>query len=235
MPRTTTLPTMPTHLSQIRDRLVESGIYIGDRSFRKSIAWRRMGKADRLVITPSTSASGPATDLPGPEIAVLSAVAQVSSNDYYLTADAGYKGASYFWPDFATIKPSCTNERPDIEPFNTDFDVVIENLKWVQDIITTDGFILKRGVFPPYTNQYRFKVCHALFEPLDSDDLATDNTEDEEHNSDSQTNDPSVIFHVEPWPRMCQKAVESWPASHWPEYVESSRLEHVESVWICAY
>ncbi|KAG1745456.1 uncharacterized protein EDB91DRAFT_1080365 [Suillus paluster] len=29
--------------------------------------------------------------------------------------------------------------------------------------------------------------------------------------------DPSVVFHVEPWPWMCQKAVESWPASHWPD------------------
>ncbi|KAG1865005.1 hypothetical protein DFJ58DRAFT_724559 [Suillus subalutaceus] len=201
---------MPTRLSQIQDCLVESGMYIGDafytssqhfltvryigdHSFHKSIAWCRMGKANQLVITPSTSASGPATDLLGPEIAVLSAVAQVSSNDYYLTADASYKGASYFWPDFATIKPSCTNERPNIESFNTDFDVVIENLKWVQDIITTDGFILKRGVFPPYTDEYCFK-------PLDSDDLATNNTEDEEHNSDSQTNKLDGIFLIENWP-----------------------------------
>jgi hypothetical protein len=32
--------------------------------------------------------------------------------------------------------------------------------------------------------------------------------------------DPSVIFYVEPLPRMCQKAVRSWPASPRPAYVE---------------
>ncbi|KAG1878230.1 hypothetical protein F4604DRAFT_2001536 [Suillus subluteus] len=42
--------------------------------------------------------------------------------------------------------------------------------------------------------------------------------------------DPSVTFHVEPWLRMCQKSVESWPASHWPEYANSSWPEYVESV-----
>ncbi|KAG1840411.1 hypothetical protein C8R48DRAFT_781760 [Suillus tomentosus] len=42
--------------------------------------------------------------------------------------------------------------------------------------------------------------------------------------------DPSVTFHVEPWLRMCQKALESWPASHWPEYAKSSWPEYVESV-----
>jgi hypothetical protein len=97
-------------------------------------------------------------------MAVLSSVVQISSSDYYLTADSGYRGASSFSPEFATVKPSCANEWPDIEPFKTDFNVVKENIKWLQDIATTDGFVLKRGLVPPYTDNFCFKVRHVLFE-----------------------------------------------------------------------
>jgi hypothetical protein len=126
-----------------------------------------MGKADRLVVQntlclPDTNDSPPSESTP--EVAVISAITQISSNDFYLTADAGYKGPSTICPEYSSIKPSCTNEQPDVEPFKADFDVVRSNLRWLQDVATTDGFILKRGLVPPYTDGFRFKVRHVLFE-----------------------------------------------------------------------
>ncbi|KAF8836904.1 hypothetical protein BDN67DRAFT_983613 [Paxillus ammoniavirescens] len=139
MPVAESLPAMPAHLCQVQARLVESGLYIGSRSIHQNVEWRHVGRCDKLVIKPPTTlASGTSTTRPEtmaegeagypsppPEKvlddAVLSAVVQISSNDYWLTADAGYCGPSTVWPEYSNIKPSCTNERSDPEPFKSDF------------------------------------------------------------------------------------------------------------------
>jgi hypothetical protein len=102
------LPTMPQRLHQIHERLVDSGLYLGHSAFRENIRWCQMGKADRLVIQntlrlPDTNDSPPSES--ASEVAVISAIAQISSNDFYLTADAGYKGPSTICPEYSSIKP----------------------------------------------------------------------------------------------------------------------------------
>ncbi|KAG2095412.1 hypothetical protein BD769DRAFT_1678335 [Suillus cothurnatus] len=192
---------MPARLLQIQERLLGSGLYIGDHMVRENVQWSRIGKANRLIVKPNFDALDHASPSPesGPEMAVLSSVVQISSSDYYLTADGGYRGASSFLPEFASVKPSCTNERPDIEPFKTDFNVVKDNIKWLQDVATTDGFVLKRGLVPPYTDNFRFKVRHVLFEPLQCGEASTDDAEDGEENSD-KVDDLDGIFLIKNWP-----------------------------------
>ncbi|KAG1816360.1 uncharacterized protein BJ212DRAFT_1299650 [Suillus subaureus] len=190
---------MPTRLLQIWQRLLASGLYLGDHMFRENVQWSCIGKANRLIVKPNSDAPDDASPSPesGPDMAVLSSVIQISSGDYYLTADGGYRGASSFWPEFATVKPSCANEWPDIDPFKTNFNVVKENIKWLQDIATTDSFVLKRGLVPPYTDNFHFKSLQCGEAGFDDSEDAVDSTEDTEENSAKA--DLDGIFLIENW------------------------------------
>ncbi|KAG2132277.1 uncharacterized protein EDB93DRAFT_1255256 [Suillus bovinus] len=170
-----------------------------DEDDKGKVGWSRIGKANWLIVKPDLYALDHASPSPesGPEMVVLSSVVQISSSDYYLTADGGYRGASSFSPEFATVKPSCTNEQPDIAPFKTDFNVVKDNIKWLQDVAITDGFVLKCGLVPPYTDNFRFKVYHVLFKPLQCSEASTDNAEDRE--SSDKVDDLDGIFLIGNW------------------------------------
>ncbi|KAG1858505.1 hypothetical protein F4604DRAFT_1684915 [Suillus subluteus] len=205
------LPTVPQHLQQIREHLVDSGLYLGHSAFRDNIRWCRMGKADRLVVQNTLYVSGtndPASES-ALELAIISAVMQISSNDFYLTADTGYKGPSTICLEYSSIKPSCTNEQLDIKPFKADFDVVKNNLRWLQDVATTDGFILKHGLVPPYTDGFRSKVRHVLFELLSSNkinDTNSENLENDRNSIEVKADKLDGIFLIKNWPTFSNAA-----------------------------
>jgi len=174
MPAHHSSSTPPTHLLDIRKCLVDTGLYLGDRSLRDTVYWVRDGRADRLAIKvaePKDSEDGKKT-LPSPppdngsvDLAPISTIVQIDTNDYWLTADANYRGPSEVWPDYANIKPSCVCQMPDAAPFMADWGDMTDNLRWLQEHIAMPTFKTKQGLFTTAgVTGPRFKMCHVLFE-----------------------------------------------------------------------
>ena len=164
----------PTRLVRVRQRLVDTGFYLGNScDFQTNVHWVRDGRADRLAVKPieTKRTDSPGTPLPSPppddsfELATISAVIQIDSNDYWLTSDANYRAPTELCPDFATIKPSCVGHMPDVAPFTLDWANVVDNLSVLQDLAVTPKFTLKQGLFArtgPCGPQ--LKMRHVLFE-----------------------------------------------------------------------
>ena len=154
------------------DRLLTSGTYLANPQFRDNVEWIRNGKSHKLVKKSSptnsaaTDADGDSTTPTLPEMAILSIIVVISSEDFWLTSDAGWKGVTKFSKSFADVKPSCTAERPTFEGLSEDFDTAIQNLKWLQDQIATHGFHTKKGLLVGNAGLPQIKIRHVLFEVI---------------------------------------------------------------------
>ena len=175
---------LPTKLRKVRERLVDSGIYLGISAVCENITWAKIGTAQKVVYVepieaeaksitsscaPSPAPSGSPSSLTEndpslPEVAILSAVVRISQDDFYLTSDGSYRGPSRFIKSLAQVKPSCSGGVPEAEPFNSDFATTMDNLRWLIGKATTPGFTEKRGVTTGPNNALRIKVRHLLFE-----------------------------------------------------------------------
>ena len=177
MPVSQPSPTTSTRFLDIRKRLLNTGLYLGDRLLRNNVHWVRDGQADRLAIKvtePKGSEDGKEAllALPSPppdngsfDFALISAVVEIDTNDYWLTADANYRGPSDIWPDYAIIKPSCICQMPDVAPFMADWGDMMDNLHWLQEDVATPTFKAKQGLFTTArATGPQFKMCHVLFE-----------------------------------------------------------------------
>ena len=170
------LPSLPSRLSTIHQRLLESGLYLGDRSVREKVAWAQDGKSHKLVIKSSipsaealamdndSDSDGSPNSALVPEPATLSAVVLLSDQDFWMVADAGYRGPGKFNREFADVKPSCSGGIPDVDPFKSDFAEVTANVHWLMDSIATRGFKQKKGFVTGPADAPRLKVRHILFE-----------------------------------------------------------------------
>ena len=67
---------------------------------------------------------------------------------------------------FADVKASCTGGKPIVEELGSDFDRVIENLKWLQDQVATRGFQERKGLLTGTPSAARIKIRHKLFEVM---------------------------------------------------------------------
>ncbi|KAI5997899.1 hypothetical protein EDD15DRAFT_2162451 [Pisolithus albus] len=164
-----TIPTLASRLVSIRQKLIGRGMYLGTDSVRDNVRWQRLGRADHVV-----------------KIATLSAIVKISSSAFYLTSDANYRPGGKVYKHLSQVRPSCICEAPSIEPFKSDFEHVLENLRWLQQQATTAGFTARAGLFPSIPNC--FKVRHVLFE----EKRATDN--------DDETESAASAFTIKNWP-----------------------------------
>ena len=177
MPVSQPSPTASTCFLDIHKCLLDMGLYLGDRLLWNNVHWVRDGWADRLAIKvtePKGSEDGkealPALPSPPPDngsfdFALISAVVEIDTNDYWLTVDANYHGPSDIWPDYAIIKPSCICQMPDVVPFMADWGDVTDNLHWLQEDVATPTFKAKQGLFTmARATGPRFKMHHVLFE-----------------------------------------------------------------------
>ncbi|KAI0633922.1 hypothetical protein C8Q77DRAFT_1036223, partial [Trametes polyzona] len=168
-------PSSPVIIAQrllkAHERLVGSPLYLASPSLRENVTWQRQGRADILVHEELDAI------LSEPTPAVLSTVFQITSDDFFLTSDGGYRGPTRFHPSLAEVKPTCTGTIPPLDPFRTDFARALDNLRWLQDQIATPTFHLKRGVLVERPHQSpKLKVCHVLFEVNTCSDSASQPT-----------------------------------------------------------
>ncbi|KAF9236936.1 hypothetical protein BU15DRAFT_63552 [Melanogaster broomeanus] len=217
------LCTLPSHLILMCNNLIDLGLYLSDKAVIKNVHWVRKGRADRLAIKPAApldpnldTATGSAKYLSRPpddpiELALLSAIVQLCSQDFWITSDGGYRIPSKIWQQLANVKLSCMAKEPDMQPVREDFKTVIGNLGQLQQMISMPGYQPGKGfILPGGISGKCIKVQHALFEPLDADEIesavgSADNKDLPDTATQSSATEPSDKmsasgFTMENWP-----------------------------------
>ncbi|KAI5989036.1 hypothetical protein EDD15DRAFT_2286047 [Pisolithus albus] len=149
-------------LLRCKNQLSTSGYYLADDDVINNVRWIKQGHCDFLAVNDSNNDTQR-------EMAVLSAIVHISSNDYWLTSDGGYRKGSSITSRLCDVKPSCTVSEPSMPPVN-DFANVIKNLRAIVMKCATPGYKQGKGFFfydNSTTNPSRFKVRHKLFERLE--------------------------------------------------------------------
>ncbi|KAI6004719.1 hypothetical protein EDD15DRAFT_2359476 [Pisolithus albus] len=130
---------------------------------------------------------------PRSEKAILSAIACIDHDDFWLTPDGGYHGPTTVCREILDVKPSCAMTIPGLEPVRSDFGIVMQNLRAITQKCVTPGYSTGRSFFTwDNLNPTRFKLRHQLFEPLEGDE-----DKDNEPRPQSPSDDP---FSFEKWP-----------------------------------
>ena len=148
-----------------RVQVLHSKTCIYHSQFQDSVEWVRDGNCHKLILKPSAPSPNPQEAVP--EMAVLSLICAISSEDFWMMADGGWKRPSAITKTFSAIKPSCTLEAPGIDILRDDFATGIGNLQWVQDQIVMHGVQKKQGLLVPSSTDpavTRIKIKHKLFE-----------------------------------------------------------------------
>ncbi|KAI5991149.1 hypothetical protein EDD15DRAFT_2449176 [Pisolithus albus] len=171
-------------LNKTRDRLLASGLYLGDSSIVRRLRWVPEGRAHVLVYDPqleeaednapdNTTQSGDQvgdqTTSPPPKAAELSAIVRIDRDDFWLTADGGYVEPTPMCKELLEVKLSCALTNPAVEPASTDFPTVLQILRQLTGQCVTPGYSSGKSFFSVEKNKPPgFKVRHKLFERIDS-------------------------------------------------------------------
>ncbi|KAG6380344.1 hypothetical protein JVT61DRAFT_8455 [Boletus reticuloceps] len=228
---------LPASLLALRKNLVDTGLYLGDKSVLDNVHWIRDGRADRLAVKPASVTSESSTNSgsrgsssppdKSPELAPLSAIVHISELDFWLTSDSGYLKPSKIWRELANVKPSCTAEQPDPQPVREDFKTVIKHLREIQSTISKPefqpgkGFLLGGGI-----SGQRIKVRHTLFEPLGSEAEGDHESADEQEAKDGGAEAESQAVNSD----ASDFAIENWPLTHEETRAELEELQATHRV-----
>ncbi|KAI6045832.1 hypothetical protein EDC04DRAFT_2888409 [Pisolithus marmoratus] len=192
-------PTVPvvTHVINACNCLLALGLYLADPVVAANLHWvcegcghvlsynlhgaSRMTEATATVPSlgedaANTNHEGDSPFSPPVEPAVPCAIVCIDHDDFCLTSDGGYHGPNTIWKEILDVKPSCTVLNPGFDPVNSDFAVALQMLQVLTDKCITPGYSNGQSFFSSNnTGPTHFKLCHKLFESLDS--VAVDNEE----------------------------------------------------------
>ncbi|KAI5986465.1 hypothetical protein EDD15DRAFT_2200065 [Pisolithus albus] len=98
-----------------------------------------------------------------PEPAVLTAIAHIDHNDFWLMSDGGYQGPGSVWKDILDVKPLCALTKPSLEPLDSDFATMLSTFCLLMQNCITAGYGLGKSLFGnDNLNPTRFKLRHCL-------------------------------------------------------------------------
>ncbi|KAJ3911857.1 hypothetical protein F5877DRAFT_85475 [Lentinula edodes] len=141
------------------------------------VEWVRQGRADILALKKSTKKDDTEkTDNvseKAPEAAILSMIVQLSSANFWMSSNGGWKGPTGITPEFTDVKLSAYGGMPDesmreaqiiADDYNTAFDQACEIQGWVamKGAESKIGFINGASA-----DTGTIKIKHALFEEVD--------------------------------------------------------------------
>ncbi|KAI6037404.1 hypothetical protein BKA83DRAFT_9650 [Pisolithus microcarpus] len=157
---------MPMHAASLvrllarRLSLLDSGFYLGDNHVLNNVEWTFFNGDEDEEGNIHVSSFEPAP---------LCAITTIDRNDFWLTPLAGYHKPSAIWHDLASVKPSCAITQPSVQPVKEEFNIVVQNLRQLQDSITTPGYQVGKGfILAGGQTGDRLKLRHLLFESLDA-------------------------------------------------------------------
>ncbi|KAJ7508733.1 hypothetical protein B0H11DRAFT_2431735 [Mycena galericulata] len=179
-----------TDMNALRTDLIHNSHYLGVAAVREEVVWRRIGRADLLVTKDSAEKADEAAriaktrktegkhdngdddgdvepaEIVTPDPAFLTFVALISVDNFWLLADANWKGPTKFAPTLADAKASCRMVAPELSPFASDFSEVLNNVKWFMQRCATPGNA-KQGIFDgKEVPVLSIKLRHVLFEAI---------------------------------------------------------------------
>jgi len=203
-------------LQDVRTKLVENveqSWYLGENAGRENVVWYRLGREEVLLTTAAAQAFDDAmeefasstedenpglTPPPEPEHALLSAVVQITHEDFWMMSCGRWKGPTTVCREFADVKLTCTGTAPNDSVFRRDFPTVLANLNHLMALSST-GFSLKKGLMVPSRGRtQKIRLRHVLFEPGTSESLDTD-----ERNSDTAV---MPEYKIQNWPTISGEA-----------------------------
>ncbi|KAI6024582.1 hypothetical protein EDC04DRAFT_2723655 [Pisolithus marmoratus] len=152
--------TTESLLADRREQLQNSGFYLADDDIHNKVEWICHGRSHYLAVAGNEMQR---------QVADLSAIVQINSNNYWLMSDAGYCKGMKFCQHLYDIKPSCTISEPPMNPYKTDFTAVMNNLRILTQKTSTPGYQLGQGFFfhdNATLTPTRFKIRHILFKHL---------------------------------------------------------------------
>ncbi|KAF9233045.1 hypothetical protein BU15DRAFT_66911 [Melanogaster broomeanus] len=130
--------------ARIREELIDSGLYLGDRKILQHVEWKANGRKESLFVkeAPPTPSSDSEEQKPLSEdivadLATLSAVVRVNDNGFWLTSDAGWRVPTNIAPHLHDAKGSCVGVSPVTGVFRDDFFIWVENARMLQQRIAT--------------------------------------------------------------------------------------------------
>jgi hypothetical protein len=160
-------------LNNARNALMEKSLYLGIASSLDKLTWIRAGKADILVTNDDAAAlgcahcagalDGDSSDLASPEPAVLSAVVQIASEDFWMMSCGNWKGPTEIARAFSDVKLSCAGVAPNHEVFASDFPIVINNITSLFKLVSKPNFSQTAMIAKTATSA-KLKFRHVLFE-----------------------------------------------------------------------
>ncbi|KAF9231620.1 hypothetical protein BU15DRAFT_68179 [Melanogaster broomeanus] len=109
--------------ARIREELIDSGLYLGDRKIPQHVEWKANGRKQSLFVkeappTPSNKE-------------------QKSLSEDILTSNAGWRGPTNIAPHLHDAKGSCVGVSPVTGVFRDDFFISVENTRTLQQQIAT--------------------------------------------------------------------------------------------------
>ncbi|THH21229.1 hypothetical protein EW146_g319 [Bondarzewia mesenterica] len=127
----TTLSSSDNHqLLTARTHLTTADFYLRDSDFRDKVAWFRDSTQDALILATSNNENAPSS----PTLTSLGCIVDIDIDNYWLTSDANYSGQGLHPKPLDKVKPTCFVKRPSNPALAVDFDNVIKNLCYIQDI-----------------------------------------------------------------------------------------------------
>ena len=141
-----------TRIDLVCNYLKESSLYAPLQSTRQLVTWKPENRSHRLVVKD--------TDQP----AVMTVIAIISSDSFFLTPDAYYKGGNNITPSLADVKLTCIARRPVEANIATDFVSALANVLWLMEQVRSPG-VPRVGVTLPSGSVIptSFKFRHVLF------------------------------------------------------------------------
>ncbi|TFK80706.1 hypothetical protein K466DRAFT_503415 [Polyporus arcularius HHB13444] len=141
-------------LTETRQRLFSDRcLYLGSRAVRDKVEWLRVGSCDKLIWKPEAPF----------ELADLAIVGNISDEDFFFTADAGWRPGAMFAPSLEDSRASASLGAPDVALFAADFPEALENIRYLQNVVAP-GTTSCRGPFTGPDEAPRVKIRHIFFE-----------------------------------------------------------------------
>lgn len=136
-----------TKLQESRRALLFSrdSIYLGgphSAAMRSLVKWKQEGQGNMLVNASPYYITG----VKEPRPAILSAVLQISFDNFQFPQDSSWDSSSAFTSSQDQFIPFFTGQMPKSDIFKKDFYITIDNLTWFQDLIMTPGVKERRGL-----------------------------------------------------------------------------------------
>ncbi|KAI0720527.1 hypothetical protein C8T65DRAFT_735857 [Cerioporus squamosus] len=188
-------PHTQARLTETRQRLLSDRcLYLGSPAMRDRVEWLRVGSCDKLILKPEVAAAAESqgrdscppegdTDPDAAynqpfELADLVAVGTLSDEDFFFTADAGWRPGSIFAPALEDSRASASLDTPDVALFAPDFPVAIENIRYLQNVVAPNSTASScRGPFTGPAEAPRIRVRHIFFESVEAPPVASAETD----------------------------------------------------------